>query len=413
MNAPGLDTHIVTFVVKAAAEIESDLHALAGFVFVEEGGLVFDELHFDVLRITVIPNGKNKFTLGESAAKGLGVHDDLDSAFNFECHCLSENPAGLKRRGGGFCQLCGSLAIRFFAVREKFALPQSCLRGRYPGFQGGPHFPFRPGFSRHRAAMKESYTQRFGGMGRLFGRDGMKRLEAAHVCVIGVGGVGSWSVEALARSGIGRLTLIDMDDVCITNTNRQLPALSDTLGRTKVDVLAERMRLIHPECAVRPVTEFLLPSNADRLLAEPYDFVIDAVDRMTIKALIIARCRTAGTPVLTVGGAGGRRDATAVRCADLAKSGGDELLRLVRRQLRREYGFPSGEGALFHVPCVYSAESQVFPWSDGVCRHEAERGESLKMDCASGFGAATFVTGAFGFAAAGEVVRLIAGGAPK
>ena len=261
--------------------------------------------------------------------------------------------------------------------------------------------------------MTESYRQRFGGMGRLFGRDGMERLAAAHVCVIGVGGVGSWTVEALARSGIGRLTLIDMDDVCITNTNRQLPALSDTLGRPKVDVLTERMRLIHPECEVRPVAEFLLPSSAGHLLEGPYDFVIDAVDRTSIKALIIARCRESGTPVLTVGGAGGRRDATAVRCTDLTKSGGDDLLRLVRRQLRREHGFPSGEGVLFNVPSVYSAEPQIFPWSDGVCRHEPERGESLRMDCASGFGAATFVTGAFGFAAAGEAVRLIADGARR
>ncbi len=258
--------------------------------------------------------------------------------------------------------------------------------------------------------MNDSYTQRFDGMGRLFGRQGMERLASAHVCVIGVGGVGSWSVEALARSGVGRLTLLDMDDICITNTNRQLPALSNTLGRTKVEVLAERVRLIHPECGVDAKVEFLLPSNADRLLKEPFDFVIDAVDRVTIKALIIARCLVAGSPVLTVGGAGGRRDATAVRCVDLAKSGGDELLRLVRKELRREYGFPSGEGVNFGVPCVYSAEPRVFPWSDGSCRAEPEAGGSLKMDCASGFGAATFVTGAFGFAAAGEVVRLIAGG---
>lgn len=258
--------------------------------------------------------------------------------------------------------------------------------------------------------MNDHYEQRFGGMARLFGRNGIERLAAAHVCVIGVGGVGSWAVEALARSGIGRLTLIDMDDVCITNTNRQLPALSNTLGRPKVEVLAERMRLIHPECAVIAIPEFLLPGNADRLLEGRYSFVIDAVDGVAIKALIIGHCHAAGTPVVTVGGAGGRGDATAVRCADLAKSGGDELLRLVRRQLRREYGFPSGEGVLFGVPCVYSAEPQVFPWHDGTCRRERETGESLKMDCASGLGAATFVTGAFGFAAAGEVVRRIASG---
>jgi tRNA A37 threonylcarbamoyladenosine dehydratase len=114
--------------------------------------------------------------------------------------------------------------------------------------------------------------------------------------------------------------------------------------------------------------------------------------------------------VLTSGGAGGRRDATAVRCADLAQSGGDDLLRLVRRHLRRDHGFPAGEGALFGVRCVYSAEPLVYPRVDGTCRREPEPGSSLRMDCASGFGAATFVTGAFGFAAAAEVVRLLTAG---
>lgn len=259
--------------------------------------------------------------------------------------------------------------------------------------------------------MNDDYSQRFGGMGRLYGRDGMERLRAAHVAVIGVGGVGSWTVEALARSGAGRLTLIDMDDVCITNINRQLPALTNTLGRPKVEVLRERVRLIDPACDVRAVAEFLTAANAERLLAGGFDFVVDAVDRASVKALIIARCRSTDIPVLTVGGAGGRRDATAVRCGDLSRSGGDDLLRLVRRELRRTHGFPGGTDAEFGVPCVYSAEPQVYPWSDGVCRAEAEPGGSLKMDCASGFGAATFVTGAFGFAAAGEVVRRIAAAA--
>jgi len=256
--------------------------------------------------------------------------------------------------------------------------------------------------------MNDDYQQRFGGMGRLFGREGMERLRRAHVAVIGVGGVGSWTVEALARSGIGRITLIDMDDVCLTNTNRQLPALQNTLGRPKVDVLAERARLIHPDCEVHPVPEFLTAGNVERLLAGPCDYVVDAVDRAATKALIIAHSRARALPVLTVGGAGGRSDATAVRCADLSRSGGDDLLRLVRRELRRAHGFPAGDAGPFGVPCVYSAEPQVYPWSDGICRSEPEAGGSLKMDCASGFGAATFVTGVFGFAAAGEVVRRLA-----
>lgn len=254
----------------------------------------------------------------------------------------------------------------------------------------------------------QDYTDRFGGMGRLLGSNGLVALHASHVCVIGVGGVGSWTVEALVRSGVGAVTLIDMDDVCVTNVNRQLPALDGSIGRPKVEVLAERMRQIHPGCAIRFVTEFLTAANASRLLAPDFDFVIDAVDRISTKVLIITQCRQRGLPVLTVGGAGGRRDATAVRTADLGLSQGDKLLRGVRKELRRNHGFPSGEGHVYGIPSIYSAEPQIFPWADGTCRSEPEAGSSLKLDCASGFGAASFVTGTFGFAAAGEVIRYLA-----
>ncbi|MES2707453.1 MAG: tRNA threonylcarbamoyladenosine dehydratase [Verrucomicrobiota bacterium] len=254
----------------------------------------------------------------------------------------------------------------------------------------------------------QDYTDRFGGMARLLGGPGLAKVRAGHVCVIGVGGVGSWSVEALVRSGIGAVTMIDLDDVCITNVNRQLPALDGGIGRPKVDVLAERMRLIHSGCAIHAVPEFLTAANAARLLSGPFDFVIDAVDRISTKVLILTQCRERGIPVLTVGGAGGRRDATAVRTADLARSQGDNLLRGVRRELRRRHGFPVGENQAFGVPCVYSAEPQVFPWADGTCRAGPEEGGTMKLDCASGFGAATFVTGVFGFAAAGEVIRRLA-----
>ncbi len=265
--------------------------------------------------------------------------------------------------------------------------------------------PLKPEGNAHMDAL---FSQRFGGIGRLFGRDGLQRLSQAHVCVVGVGGVGSWTVEALVRSGVGELTLIDLDDVCITNTNRQLPALEGTFGRPKITVLSERMRAISPGCAVHAVAEFLTPDNAERLLQPDYSVVIDCVDRMAIKARLIARCVAKKTPVITVGGAGGRRDATRVRVADLGRSSGDRLLRQVRKKLRSDYDFPRNPKKKFCVPCVFSDEPQVFPWADGTCRTTAEPGENLKMDCASGYGAATFVTGAFGFAAAGAAVQMIA-----
>jgi len=251
---------------------------------------------------------------------------------------------------------------------------------------------------------------RFGGVARLYGREALEKLARAHVCVIGVGGVGSWMVEALARSGVGHLTLIDMDDVCITNTNRQVPALEGEYGRPKIDVLAERVGRIHPGCEVTRHHAFLTESNAGELIHGGYTFVADAVDRMTPKALIIARARELGIETVTIGGAGGRRDATRVRVGDLGATSGDMLLRLVRKKLRRSHGWPAGKGHTMDVAAVYSSEPQVYPWSNGDVCETAEPGSNLHMDCASGFGAASFVTGAFGFAAAGEIVRRIAEG---
>jgi tRNA A37 threonylcarbamoyladenosine dehydratase len=261
-------------------------------------------------------------------------------------------------------------------------------------------------------APSAAYLDRFGGVGRLFGREALPRLRAARVAVVGVGGVGSWTAEGLARSGIGHLTLIDLDDVCVTNTNRQLPALEGQIGRPKVTALAERIRLINPECTVDEVPQFFTATTAPALLAGPFDFVVDAVDRMSHKALLIAEARSRGCGVVTVGAAGGRRDPTQVRTGDLGHAGNDELLRQVRKKLRRDHGFAKGaaRGRMnFGVRCVWSEELPVFPRADGTCSTAPESGESLRLDCASGFGAAVFVTGVFGLAAAGEVVRTLLG----
>lgn len=255
-------------------------------------------------------------------------------------------------------------------------------------------------------------AERFGGLGRLLGRAALPRLAAARVCIVGVGGVGSWVVEALARSGIGALTLVDLDDVCITNVNRQLPALDGQIGRPKVTVLAERVAQINPACRVEAVPEFFTEETAARLLAPSFDFVVDAVDRMSHKARLIAGARERGFPVVTVGAAGGRRDPTQIRSGDIGEAG-DELLRQVRKKLRRDFGFSVGAHrgvTRMGVTAVWSAERPVFPWADGSCGTEPESGSSLKLDCESGFGSAVFVTGAFGFAVAAEVVRRIAAG---
>lgn len=256
--------------------------------------------------------------------------------------------------------------------------------------------------------LPRDYQDRFGGVGRLFGREGLARLHGAHVCVVGTGGVGSWAVEGLVRSGTGALTLVDLDDVCVTNVNRQLPAVEGEFGLPKVDVLARRARLINPGIRVSAHAEFFTAATAGRLLEPRFDCVIDAIDSVANKALLIAECVRRGLPCVTVGGAGGKRDASSICTGDLGESVKDDLLRLVRKKLRRDHGFARGEGHRYGVRCVYSAEKPVFPRADGTCSAEPEPGGNLRLDCGSGFGTAVFVTGAFGFAAAGEAVRLIA-----
>jgi tRNA A37 threonylcarbamoyladenosine dehydratase len=254
------------------------------------------------------------------------------------------------------------------------------------------------------------FETRFGGIGRLFSRAGLERLRCAHVCVVGIGGVGSWAVEALARSGVGKLTLVDLDEVCVSNVNRQLHALDGTVGRKKTDVMIERVQAINPQCEVRSLPIFFTEANAGEILSTPFECVLDAIDDVTNKCQLIAGCRERHISIVTSGGAGGRRDTTAIRVADLAFTAHDRLLQQVRERLRKEHGFPRGKEP-FGIDCVYSIEQPVFPQPDGsVCakRPTGAHGADLRLNCDYGFGTATFVTGAFGFAAAGQVVKKLA-----
>lgn len=247
---------------------------------------------------------------------------------------------------------------------------------------------------------------RFGGIGRLFGADGLARLRAAHVCVVGLGGVGSWAVEALARSAIGELTLVDLDDVCVSNVNRQLPAVEGELGKPKVEVMARRVKAINPECIVHPQQAFFLKSNAAELLQGRFDAVLDAIDSPSLKCLLIAMCRERHLKVVTAGGAGGRRDPTAVEVTDLAFSTHDRLLHEVRRKLRQDHGFPRG-GIPFGVECVLSREEAVRPGAKASVRAGRPISPELRSGFSSGLGTASFVTGTFGFAAASRIIASI------
>ncbi|MFN7141988.1 MAG: tRNA cyclic N6-threonylcarbamoyladenosine(37) synthase TcdA [Limisphaerales bacterium] len=250
--------------------------------------------------------------------------------------------------------------------------------------------------------------QRFSGIKRLYGTQGLARLQQAHVAVVGIGGVGSWAVEALARTAIGELTLIDLDEVCVSNVNRQLHALDGEVGNAKVDAMARRVHAINPEAKVHIIQEFFTNANADELLAPRFDFVLDAIDNVPNKCLLIAKCRELGIPVVTTGGAGGRRDATQIQVADLALTTHDALLQSVRKKLRDEFGFPKEPKKLFGVDCVFSTEPQVYPHSDGTVCAQREAGSDLRLNCDSGYGTATYLTGTFGFIAAQRGVEKLA-----
>jgi tRNA A37 threonylcarbamoyladenosine dehydratase len=241
---------------------------------------------------------------------------------------------------------------------------------------------------------------RFGGLARLYGADGLQRLLQASVCVVGLGGVGSWAAEALARSAVGQITLVDLDDVCLSNVNRQLHALDGTIGRPKVDVMAERIHAIHPACRVRAVTEFFSESTEAEILASGFDFVLDAIDQVANKCLLIARCRQKEIPIVCAGGAGGRRNPAAIRVADLAQTSHDALLQQVRKKLREEHGFARDPKTLFDVPSVFSTEQAVAPAA----------GSPGRVTCDNGYGTAGFVTGTIGLVAASCVVSKIAAG---
>jgi tRNA A37 threonylcarbamoyladenosine dehydratase len=253
----------------------------------------------------------------------------------------------------------------------------------------------------------DQINERFAGIDRLYGVGSAARLARMHVCVVGLGGVGSWTAEALARSGVGRLTLIDADDVCVSNTNRQLHALEGAYGRAKVDVVAERARAINPQLEVDAVAEFLTATNLESLLGRGYDAVVDACDALKIKVDMIAFCRRRKIPIVVSGSAGGRRDPTLITARDLSKTEHDILLGIVRRKLRDDYGWTRNPKRYFGVQAVFSRENVNYPQADGtVCKTrtlDAQGG--LKLDCSGGLGAAMHVTATFGMVAAARAIE--------
>lgn len=255
--------------------------------------------------------------------------------------------------------------------------------------------------------MSEDYDlqRRFGGVARTYGQAKLEQFMQSHVCVIGTGGVGSWAVEALARSGIGKLTLIDLDNVAESNINRQLPALSSTIGMPKIEVLRQRINDIHPTCQVTLIEDFVDAENIPELITEDFDFVIDCIDNFRVKAELIAYCRRQKIRIVTLGGAGGQCDPTKIRLTDLARSQHDPLLSRVRKQLRQEYGFSRNPKRRFEVASVWSEEQMVFPdISGGVTRNKPEAAPAEGLSCAGGIGSMMTVTASFALFAVSHVL---------
>jgi tRNA A37 threonylcarbamoyladenosine dehydratase len=251
--------------------------------------------------------------------------------------------------------------------------------------------------------------RRFGGVARLYGEEGAARLRAAHAAVVGIGGVGSWSAEALARTGLGRITLIDLDMVAESNANRQIHALDDAWGKAKVEAMRERIVAINPDCQVHCIEDFVTPENVAERLAGDYSVVIDAIDQARAKVAMIAHCRQRGLPIVVAGAAGGQTDPTRITLADLSETIQDPLLAKVRAQLRRNHGFPRA-GKPFGVPAVFSTEPLRYPAGDPDCAAvSSSPAGPAGLNCA-GFGSSVCVTSVFGMIAAARAIELIAFG---
>ena len=260
--------------------------------------------------------------------------------------------------------------------------------------------------------------RRFGGVRRLYGDAGLAKFQAAHLVVIGIGGVGSWAAEALARSAIGAMTLIDLDNIAESNVNRQLHAVDGAFGKAKVTAMCERILSINPSCKITEIEDFAMPENIEKLLNFPVNGIVDCIDDAKAKAAIAAFCKAKKIPLIMTGGAGGRLDATRIKSADLAQVNGDKLLAKVRNILRKDYGFPKGKDGLnvkqtkMNVSCVYSDEPVTMPLqaNNGGASSDADLTSCdleqavTGLNCA-GYGSSVCVTAPFGFVAAGLMLN--------
>lgn len=255
--------------------------------------------------------------------------------------------------------------------------------------------------------------RRFGGIKRLYGETTAKQISKAHICIAGIGGVGSWSAEALARCGVGEITLIDLDMVAESNTNRQIHALGDEYGKAKVDAMAERILQINPTCTLHRIEDFVTPENVTEIITNKMDLVIDAIDQVRAKAAMINHCRQLNIPIVITGAAGGKTEPTRICCDDLSRTTQDPLLARVRTLLRKEYEFPRPPQKM-GVTAIYSTEpitrapqecsNDIASNTTGSSSSNAP--QSGGLNCA-GFGSSVCVTAPMGFAAVAAGLKIL------
>ena len=257
-------------------------------------------------------------------------------------------------------------------------------------------------------ALSESTINRFGGIARLYGTHALETFTKSHVAIIGIGGVGSWAAESLARSGIGKITMVDLDEICVTNINRQLHSMDGEIGKQKTRVMAERITLINPECEVVCEQTFFNEKTSDRLLDQGYDHVIDAIDLMMQKAFLLAECKKRNIPVVSCGGSGGKIDPSTIKVADIAHVSNDALIHKVRSRLRSKFGFPKAvnyKAPKFNIEAIFFDEAAIFPEAQECDIHQST---NMRLNCTNGFGSVTHMTATQGLFAASRVLKNLA-----
>lgn len=232
---------------------------------------------------------------------------------------------------------------------------------------------------------------------RIYGDNAIALLNQKNILIIGLGGVGSWALETIVRSGIGKVTIVDLDEVCISNTNRQLQALSSTIGMSKVSVLKSRARDINPDCHINAIEDFYTPTNSNEILKDKFDYIIDCIDSVQSKAHLIFTARELKLPIISVGGAGGKKDFSQIRIDDLNRSYNDKLLMQLRKKLKKDYGFTKFSKKKFNIPCIFSPEDVII--------QETNVQNFKGRNCQNSLGSLMHVTAIFGIKAAGYVIN--------